>query len=64
MHAEAAAPLGHANQGVDELGQLGLQGGELVDDHQQPRQGLGQALAQVVGQVDGTGVSEHPLAVP
>ena len=39
VDAEAAAPLGHADQGLDEVGQLGLEGGELVDDHDEPGQG-------------------------
>jgi hypothetical protein len=63
VDAEAAPPLGHADQGVDELGQLGLEGGELVDDDEQAGHGLGQALAQVVGQVGGPDVAQRALTV-
>ena len=38
VHAEAAAPLGDVDQGVEEAGELGGQRGELVDHHDQAGQ--------------------------
>ena len=41
LHAERAADARDAHEAVDELGQLGLELGELVDDDHQPRRARG-----------------------
>ena len=57
VDAEAAAPLGDADEGVDEVGELGLERGELVDHDDEPRQRLGGGgqlpVAGEVGRPDG-----------
>ena len=37
VDTEAATALGHPDEGLDEVGQLGLERGELVDHHDEPR---------------------------
>ena len=67
MHAEAAAPLRDADEGVDEVGQLRLQGRELVDDHHQPGEwlaaGPGPGPGSIAREVARSGGPQHPLPV-
>ena len=48
MDAQAPPALGDVDDGGDELGQLGHQGGELVDHHDEAGQGLGRLRRTVL----------------
>ena len=63
VHAEAAAALGDVDQLVDEVGQLGGDGRELVHDHEQPGEGLAVAGQQVLRKVAGARVAQPSLPV-
>jgi hypothetical protein len=64
VHAEAAPALGDTHEGVDELGQLGFERGELVDDDEQLGKRLGGvAAAQVAGEISGPRLTRHALAM-
>ena len=48
MNAQASPPLGDPHQRVDEVGQLGDKGGELVDHHHQAREWFGRIAQRSV----------------
>ena len=64
VEPEGAAPLGHVDHPIHELGHLLDQGGELVDDDHQAGRRLGITGALQLEQVLGPLAVEDPLAVP
>ena len=66
VHAQGAAAPGDVHQAGDEVGQLGHQGGELVDDEHQARHGLVARphARHVVLDVLGVGPGQLVLAAP
>ncbi len=64
MNTEAAPALGDGDEGVEELGELRRQRGELVDDDDEARQRLTRGDPAISGEVTRRGVTQDRFAAP